>query len=1252
MKKINLNILKCILFLLIGFSLDVSFVFAQNQASFSQTNWSGGVGDSLENQFQSASQLNVSNEGEISIAPKEGWFDQNWLYRKSILIDYQAGTEDVNDYQFFIENFDTTALITDGKLKADCSDIRFVNSNGDELNHVLISDSCNTNNTRFWVQVDALNFGEVNQIYLYYGNDQANSNSSWEDTFSYDQPEWIGLVGDPTIARSGLNIISLANDNQVQIDDGGINALNDQAQLAIASDQINVGSKVKASRLIYADGNGDGVDMVTPISFAGTEFIHHANRYTHVYTLYSVWGDANYEVYFDGVEVQRGTIVNNNSATISRAGNFTSVRIVVTNNVPIYVHHYGNNNGTRNDSLVLYPVTSRDLFGVPSNQLNAAAGLNNLALNWIQSNGVEGNTVVNANQTYGLNTQLSQGTAGGFRVTGNRPFALTQLADSDGGETTSFWPAKEMGPVIGANGIAQYVTMATAFSNVNCQAYDPAGAQLGNVETSGNHPLINSLYFGNANPNNHGWVNAGWKIVCDKPIYAYYEKDSNDANEPNDEHNLWSYPQMRKFIYPTPVIDSIGNEEFQLNSSGNLTSNIFNTESNQVSWDNLIFNGIELAGIQVKLRSGNQADLSDALDFENCAALNRGADIIANSNCVNHDNQYLQYFVQLNIQGQTTPIFHDLEINYETPEPEPEPQPEPDAQPEPEPNPQPEPNPNPQPGDDSNDNDNSNGGEVPDPDGNISEEPETFSVFAGEDLTIVSGNPVLLSSMVSGGSNLTYEWNIVEGEGYLLNEEGSSATYFVGSDHVSQSVRISLTVTDQNNNQKSDDLLVYVISHQDVAMEISPGIIVANQQDEILFQVDELEISNDNRAFYLPEGSENFNIHLTPDQFLIIGLPDYLEKTGRIYLSKNTYENLPEENFLSDGLINLDDFYVIDGFQTQDQFGSYINSQDLNFDGESEILVSSPFSGKSGAITVFDLDANPIDLILGNDLFDVDSILSHYDEESEETLLVIGSDMRSINGDLQFFEDYSSTGVNEITVFRDENFSEYIKILSGEDELILSVALGRLNSSSARDLALITDQGRIYIFYDISHEESDLSLNDASFILTPPADSIEFGISMQIGDVNGDGLDDFIIGDPEAGEDNQGAIHILFGKSGIFQSTSLDQNPQLLTLYGAKGNDKIGTDIILTYNEGTGFYDIRSINQNNEMISFRLPNLINPENVSSSDNELPSSSNSFSSGGGGCSLSASQSSNGVLILFALTLLLFFKLSNQVRRYYR
>ena len=102
-----------------------------------------------------------------------------YAYREPVTIT-NAGSS-LTVYQVSL-TVDTSSLIAAGKMRSDCGDIRFTDIDGVTLLNYWLESGCNTTTTKLWVQVPVIPSGS-DVVYLYYGNRDATSASSGDNTF-------------------------------------------------------------------------------------------------------------------------------------------------------------------------------------------------------------------------------------------------------------------------------------------------------------------------------------------------------------------------------------------------------------------------------------------------------------------------------------------------------------------------------------------------------------------------------------------------------------------------------------------------------------------------------------------------------------------------------------------------------------------------------------------------------------------------------------------------------------------------------------------------------------------------------------------------------------------------------------------------------------------------------------------------------------------------------------------------------------
>ena len=140
------------------------------------------------------------------------WWNTSWGYRKPINITEQSGNT-LTNYQVKL-TIDTVTLISEGKMRSDCGDIRFTDENDNEIPY-WIENGCNSANTIIWVKVPNIPANGQTTIYMYYGNPDATSESNgdevfifWDD-FSSDTGKWSIECG--TVSWSNGQVILITD---------------------------------------------------------------------------------------------------------------------------------------------------------------------------------------------------------------------------------------------------------------------------------------------------------------------------------------------------------------------------------------------------------------------------------------------------------------------------------------------------------------------------------------------------------------------------------------------------------------------------------------------------------------------------------------------------------------------------------------------------------------------------------------------------------------------------------------------------------------------------------------------------------------------------------------------------------------------------------------------------------------------------------------------------------------------------------
>ncbi len=119
-------------------------------------------------------------------APTAGasWWNDNWSYRKAIVINHNYVEAD-------LVNFPVLISLTDSNLgthaQEDGDDIIFISQIGRRLSHEIESFSTSTGALVAWVKIPSLSSADDTLIYMYYGNagvgDQSDAENVWDENY-------------------------------------------------------------------------------------------------------------------------------------------------------------------------------------------------------------------------------------------------------------------------------------------------------------------------------------------------------------------------------------------------------------------------------------------------------------------------------------------------------------------------------------------------------------------------------------------------------------------------------------------------------------------------------------------------------------------------------------------------------------------------------------------------------------------------------------------------------------------------------------------------------------------------------------------------------------------------------------------------------------------------------------------------------------------------------------------------------------
>lgn len=308
---------------------------------------------------------------------------------------------------------------------------------------------------------------------------------------------------------------------------------------------------------------------------------------------------------------------------------------------------------------------------------------------------------------------------------------------------------------------------------------------------------------------------------------------------------------------------------------------------------------------------------------------------------------------------------------------------------------------------------------------------------------------------------------------------------------------------------------------------------------------------------------------------------------------------------------------TIFGAESGDSLGFALATGDVNGDGIDDILVGAlladgpanerPDAGEGyvifGSLTLkptIDIALEEQDLTFSGaeegDRFGADLAVGDANGDGIDDIL-LGAFLADgpENARYQGGEAYLIFGGSSLSGARDMARGQYDLALiaaDGDDQLGNRLAMGDLNGDGIDDLVMAAfradgphnareDGGEVHVVFGSPSLSGVLDFASVSPHVTVAAADKEddLGTAVATGDVNGDGIDDLLIGAPRAdGPDNAragaGEAYVLFGSPSLEGSFDVARGEQDATILGAHAGDRLGASLASGDLNGDGLEDI------------------------------------------------------------------------------
>ena len=168
-----------------------------------------------------------------------------------------------------------------------------------------------------------------------------------------------------------------------------------------------------------------------------------------------------------------------------------------------------------------------------------------------------------------------------------------------------------------------------------------------------------------------------------------------------------------------------------------------------------------------------------------------------------------------------------------------------------------------------------------------------------------------------------------------------------------------------------------------------------------------------------------------------------------------------------------------------------------------------------------------------------------------------------------------------------------IEVAEGTTQI--GMALEDLDGDEQKDLITSDAAGNIYVYLGALASSTDLNTSDADITITGGNGDGLFGASIAVGDANGDDINDMIIGEPYNGENDEGAIHVVFGSPTWDNTIDITTHASVMEINGDYEDGIMGADLYVTDSDKNGADEIYTVHSDNEIYRIDLTGTLSAE---------------------------------------------------------
>ena len=344
--------------------------------------------------------------------------------------------------------------------------------------------------------------------------------------------------------------------------------------ISSAGGTLTVSASNYENKIISADKpitlqNADNETVGVPTSWAGTSFGVRNTRTGVNLQMRALYGTASVEIFKDGVSTTTLSVGSTSTTAQFYADDTSDPEYTIYSDIPIMVFKSGNTNLTT-DSRSLFPATTDFLYGIASGS-GTAVRVDGYGETAVSTTRHDSNGGSNTNRTIStVDTALfasgTDFTGPTNRISAQKAIIAFSIADSDGGEKTTFVPAGCFANEFRLIEAAEFVCFMgePGTNGRNIKVYNSSGTlvdtvQLATSNTGSDYPtkfqLISSTTTDSSltgNAKSYA-LTAGMRFVSEVPVGAIVEDDSAD-----NENNLLGLRNFGGFLTGTATVSATG----------------------------------------------------------------------------------------------------------------------------------------------------------------------------------------------------------------------------------------------------------------------------------------------------------------------------------------------------------------------------------------------------------------------------------------------------------------------------------------------------------------------------------------------------------------------------------------------------------------------------------------------------------------------------------------------------------------------